>query len=851
MNQQLIDYVVNQKKKSKEYLIGEQEAYIPIVTDDQIECMLMNNHPLVELKDGNGKSYTVSGMRSPINQTTQACFKLKYLKHKPMSPHKAMQYLSGIWTISTLVNNSVIYPFMVFINGIFIPWELIKIIINDENYYILVDTTENTNFSNIITDVKYVQTVALPEFFSYKVNSSYNKDKTVFMFNKDGMLINKGSLNELKYSFELDGDHTVIFIHKHSYTSINAEKIFETNKNGDVTNIKLSPNSVILFSEGKLATGNKINITKAYDIERKLENGDTVQCKDFVKSEDLLGTNPKITIDSTLLSIDSENNDDMYDYDYIIFANYNYTPTLDNISRLDLNGLQEILKKYDSLSEEEQKSFDEWYENLKIEYDPEHHASLFNNIASDKYIAKLIWWISRYNGWIFNEYYKGKSNISIEEHSGKYVLDSTMDDGCMYISTHNDNTGDEYIIILVNGELYKYYHACRYDAGKFIIPVNDILDDDIIEILRFKNVNNAEYDISFNKYENENYSPDIVNDNMILFSTETFDDHFEFPYNGLQHFPVDYTYNTDGNVILQDENYYGKQLMLVYKNRFKHATYKLERSPGDYTVDLGDKFMYCNDYKKYLIFYNGRRLTTANYRLTLPVRSTTPFSRFELYLTMPINEGDQLDVFYLPALMNDVALISEIDLSGDIAIDKLKLPYELTSELYSVWVNGKKIPASHILDIGATESDNTTKSLFRIITNEHSTQSVCVTQHIPSDEDLFKYFDSDERETIWDNITKNSIFDIESLLGDYVEALTNNEVYTYKGAVDIKSIMYELIREQYMMNPRVDTSEPFVYDYQDVDQTAIEGYDDNNNAIIPTSDANIDDNLDNVLRVDV
>ena len=384
------------------------------------------------------------------------------------------------------------------------------------------------------------------------------------------------------------------------------------------------------------------------------------------------------------------------------------------------------------------------------------------------------------------------------------------------------------------------------------MPVQDIKDEDIIEILRFKNVNNTELSITLNKYEVENYNTDIVNDNMILFSTETYDDHFDYPYSGLQHFPVDYKLDdSNGNITLYNDNYYGKQLKLVYKNKFKHATYKLSRTPGEYTLDLGDKFMYCNDYKKYLIFYNGRRLTSDNYRLTLPVRSTTPFSRFEIYLTMPINEGDKLDVFYVPALMNDVALLSEIDLSGDIVVDKSKLSYDLTSELYSVWVNGKKVPASHILDVGAASSeDDSLKSLFRIITNEHSTQSICVTQHIPSDEELSKYFDND-KDNIWDMITKNNVFDIESLLGEYIDELSNNEPSVYKEAVDIKSIMFELIREQYMMNPRVDTSEPFIYDYQDVDQTAIEDYDSENNAILVTSDANRQDNLDNVLRVDV
>ena len=50
------------------------------------------------------------------------------------------------------------------------------------------------------------------------------------------------------------------------------------------------------------------------------------------------------------------------------------------------------------------------------------------------------------------------------------------------------------------------------------------------------------------------------------------------------------------------------------------------------------------------------------------------------------------------------------------------------------------------------------------------------------------------------------------------------------------------------MNPRVDITEPFMYDYQDVDKTAIEGRDSDDNAILPVADSNRQDNLDNVDR---
>ena len=62
--------------------------------------------------------------------------------------------------------------------------------------------------------------------------------------------------------------------------------------------------------------------------------------------------------------------------------------------------------------------------------------------------------------------------------------------------------------------------------------------------------------------------------------------------------------------------------------------------------------------------------------------------------------------------------------------------------------------------------------------------------------------------------------------------------------------MYELIRKHFMSNPRVDVTGPFAYDYQDVDNTAIDGYDSGDNALLPTGDANTTDNL-NIERSEI
>ena len=47
-----------------------------------------------------------------------------------------------------------------------------------------------------------------------------------------------------------------------------------------------------------------------------------------------------------------------------------------------------------------------------------------------------------------------------------------------------------------------------------------------------------------------------------------------------------------------------------------------------------------------------------------------------------------------------------------------------------------------------------------------------------------------------------------------------------------------------MIGANVDTTEPFVYDYTDVDKTAIEGQDSGGNNLLMAGDSNRTDNID-------
>lgn len=817
---QIIETINRYKAKSADHLNNQQIAYIPTVNSDQIECLI--------------NSYLIDGKRTIIDQANQVCFKLRYLNFKPMEPRKAIKYKNGSWSIADLVNDDVILPFILFINGVFIPWETITLAIGQENYYVISDLTSlkgdkdiYNNFASTIRNVRFAQIVQLPACANYKPNGDI--DKSIFSFDLRGRF-EPLKVNTPKYVFEIsDGNH-IACAKWRTTDPINAFKVMEKSR------LKLVKGNISLFKNGLFSTGTLEKIKKAFDGNHKDEaTGKVTPCLDLVTDDSELVQNPKVKLDSSLLSVANGSNEDSSMYDIVLTINYKYTDTTDNIFKAELEALKPLIESQNS-----GESNPEYLRQLQTPFEMQMSRKKYY----DQNVADCIQKMMSYDASLFNSVYKDISNLKIEEHTGQWLLDQVDLDGTVKLSRQHNHMTDEYILILVNGQMYKYYYMCKYLANKYIVPVQGISSNDIIEILRFENVNNCVTDIVINEDDGfKNISNEIINENMILFSTETDLDYFDFPANGLQHFPVEYTLETDEDdnvkITLANPFYYGKSLKVAYKNRFQHFWYNLEETTDKYTVDLGNKFMYCNEYAKFLIFYNGRRLGSDHYRLTLPVRPTTPFSTFNIYLTLPIQKGDRLDVVYVPSLMSDVTMIPEAELSGDIVVDKSLLDYGLSTDLYMVWVNGKKVPGSHIADIDSRH--------MRILTDQKSTKTLCVTKYIPSVEELTSVFK--DNEALWDKvISQLTNEEIYKLLGIEGGVLSDTEESVYANAVSIKAIMYELVREQFMMNPRVDVTNAFIYDYQDVDKTIIESRDSANNAILPVADANRTDNLDNVER---
>lgn len=807
---QIIENINLHKTKSAGPLKSQQITYIPTVEDDQIECTV--------------PSYLIDGKRTLLNQGYELCFKLNYLKFKSMLPRKAINYKTGIWSIHHLVSENVIQPIMLFINGKFIPWDCIDIAIGQENYFIVIDSRRDMHYVvDLVRDPKYATIVTLPSHVVCERFYPEMDENVLFAFNDFGDF-DSGNIH---YAFRNSTDaHHMMFHYWVTEGDVNAFPIFTD------TSIKMTGENVILFVNGLFSSGTRKKLKRAHDSST---TSSIRPCYDLIESDEDVGVNPNVKFDSTLLTISEGTNENNDRYNFAVFINSKYTPNADNISRVSTTYIAPMIQ-----SQNVGEEVPEYLEDLQKPFE----LTMDRNKSYETNVAEAIKTMLSYNASLFNPVFLEKSNLVIEEYSAEWVMANLRDDGTIIIPRQHSAMIDEFIIMLVNGSLYKYYKMAKYKANQYIVPIQDINYDDTIELLRFQNVNNGVTDLTVHADDGfYNYSAEIINEDMVLFSTETDLDHFEFPEDGLQHFPVEYSLETneDGfiKITLANEFYYDKPLKVAYKNRFQHFWFNLTETTDKYTVNLEDKFMYCNDYSKYLVFYNGRRLGSDHFRLTLPVRPTTPFNTFDIYLTLPIREGDRLDVIYVPSLMSDAIMKPEVPVSGDIVIDKSIINYGLSTDLYMIWLNGKKVPASHIYDIDSSH--------LRILTDEETTETLCITKYIPDIDVLTDVFK--ENEALWDTIIAQlSNEEIYKLLGINGVDLTNTEESLYANAIGIRAIMYELIREQFIMNPRVDITGPFIYDYQDVDQSVIESYDSGGNALLTVADANNTDNLDNVER---
>ena len=859
-----------------------------------------------EMVDSQQLTYYVGDRREvAVNIQTEICFHLKWLRLKPMTPEQYLRLQESTTHMEDLISAGLIFPFLIFINGHLIRWENITIIISQERYDMLI-TGLDQEFFDLINPDRFldveteVHTLQLPDSIEYYQGGYPVDEHTLFAFDEQGVLVRSGEA----YIRIQNYDTTVEVIDVAPVPG--ATFIFD-----DDPMFKYFPENVFVFNAGVYDGNADIKVLAT---AMMIYNGQLPETEDPNAIMVRIFHNTKLT-----------------------------TPTYDNIRKVNVNNIQADL--FAALQESD--TTPEYMTYLAPSFDPPYDI----NKSDEENNTNILNYIAEYDFILFNRVYQSNKDFVELEVDYNWVMAHLTEDNYLRIPRRFQDGNNFYIMVMVNGELYEFYRQSKYEFGWFLCPTQGMQDGDTIELLYFKGCKNFVLDANISLDEEFlRLDPWIYNKDLRVFSKYTKETYFTFPDDAQTMFPIEYSLEYDSNdekalrIRFTDEYYYGKDIVLANCHRFIYMNYgydditskPIQNSDGTQTyfvIDLSTHFHYCNEYDRYVIFFNGKRLINDFYRLVLPYRPTTPFTKAMLYLCIPINEGDRVDVFYLPHRFHDIWSATNpptMDENGTITVDKELLDFSLDNQLYSIWINARKIPASQIRNISSTK--------LQIMTNLTSTRDIRVTTMISDDEIFDEFKDRFNPEFTGvikitingiiyeftqtsgpafsvDNLSESKIrlnnfssnqdgsieleqtsgptdlsgdiqvtindetaiqlqdttdySDPEATTGDtpnYVEfskwdkvidlyndhftlmgidkpTIENTDEAAFPNVIPTISVMREIIRDWYETNPIVDITGPFLYDYGDVDQSAIIGQDPMGNDMLDVADANQSNNL--------
>ena len=790
------DVVVQYRPNRVNDITDQQIAYIPRLEEDQVECSM--------------PYYIYEGKKVAINPKKQIVFKLRYLHfNDKMNSIKRRNYRSCRTILLNLINKKVLKPFMLFINGIFISWAAISIIINNDDYYLMIDFDYARAISNLCQTYQFVQMFSLPDSMYY-IDMRHTKpnSKPLFMFNQNGLFT-------IDLREAVDGiTQDIVDIDSFSYfrlnRSVNAVRLYDNNKK-----IKISDKNIFLFVNGKLNFG-VLKKIKRSRLKTKIVDGKETAYLEFYYSNHTVNNNLSISIVGNLISVDDGKITNSV-FDIMLFMNSSFTSeNLDNIMRIT------EASRIDAVMSANNGVILPYYSRLSRPFD----LPISMNSASSIPLSENF--IAGYNPCLFNELVKTYSTIEIQELKGSDILKSIAKakrGNVISIALKHDGMYEERILLFINGLLYVNHSISTLNTNTINIPIRSTISaDDAVEIMRFKNVNNFETNIVVNEHDGFIYQCGaLVNDDMCLFCKTPSQSEYTYPEDGFQQFEVEYTLEYDEKgyvkIVLTDEFYYGKELTVAYKNRFVYKNFKISKNNTD-SINMENHFKYCIDVNRYMIFVNGRLLNKNRYNIAIPCDPASDNYQFLLHLNAPLKGTDRLDVVYVSTDLEDFLLQDELDPTGDIAVDQEDLDYVFSKELYMIWINGKKIPISQLDDINTT--------CIRVNKDQKTTSNLRVIKYIKCSilQDLISSTQSDWDKGIFD--TGMSRDAINAIIGKKDIVYTNTEPdyggtnTTNQPAIDISNNVLILSGTNNNMTFSISNSVGILDDHGDTIQTDID-----------------------------
>ena len=495
-----------------------------------------------------------------------------------------------------LINEDVIQPFIIFLNGKFIKWSDITIIRDCNFDYIKIEGT--------YTPEAKIDCILLPRDIKYQENVTRKNvsEDTYFVFTEDGRLDfsfnnpytiidvpnvycesfmmsdGKRYKSSLKSDYLINDDSILVFTN-----NLYNNKAVTHNEGLNVISIDNKLDNILILFSNKTKNGEKDNLSvlpnKKYITDKLLEPPLTDNFKGIIERFDFSFTRDKLWEDNLLDSLK-----------YIM----NYNPNLMKDAYLPLCNIE--YRYYTGQ--------DLW--NLA---DEKRYVRISRLINKSEHTQLIIF----KNGLLYNGYHR----MYIEK--GRTFVIKLMDDVEM-----NDKFEFMFIKNTDNKEYPLYLYSLKQDSTYPLDPHFDLkhakmfCKDHPDKKFSIKTSDNIQYEVGFTYEKKDN--------DEVMFS-------------------------------LKNSWYYDKDLSLVSGRDFRYYHTTAQDTSIGYL--LPNNFKYANDLNRYMIFVNGRKIDKENYRITT-IDPTRPFTNIAVYFKLILEKYDTVDIFYLPDIMEEVTVQPDV-----------------------------------------------------------------------------------------------------------------------------------------------------------------------------------------------
>lgn len=728
-------------------------------------------------------------------------------------------------TLDNLVEQDKVWPFLLFVDGVVIQWSKITIIHDYDYSYLRID--------EITPDYSFNATMVVFPLPSKMVR--YGEDRDVLVsadrkglyFGADGKLLENTDFNEISVRLEmLDKD---MYFKRVDLTKLDSHILeFENLPDGFVPTTE---NILTFNSDGSYNFNKDLNIiTNSYNGVYGL----------FDVAEDL------------------------GDIKWAILM-YN-TKKVEKISSHVFTRAEDLDRKsIVNLLLNTPKDSDIWKDiiNPLIEtFDFDHDVCS----AYEDNIDRAMKYIVRYDFNMLGDLFVDNTNIISMTYTGFEFKSKASEKGYVHLSRkHCSDNIEDVVIMFVNHKLYQYMIDITYTTNTINIPIFGILNDDHVEILMFTKCNNSVYSIKVDSPDEAVYiHPDLNLEDCYIMSDECPDAVYDVPDSeeGRKQYIVDLSYTRDGDkykIAFTKPYYYGKTITLVPKRQFRY--YRFKQKDGQYKVILPTQFNYCHDPDRYLIFVNGKKIDRTEYTISI-MNENRPFDKLILYVSTILDDGDYIDIFYIPEILIEKYKTERMANSGLLMLEdeetyvNYPTTYPLSKYTSMIFINGLKVNPLDIKDVSLNSMLINVDKYIRNedgsiahdgydneIVNRHQVDSVdniTILEYAVGNKDVAGYLEglyeqcseeydpeqidfSHTASDAWKNLINTLLTKyaeegkdyagLEKIFGDIFE--NNDPAQSYKdNFAPLRSILYDVVIDYYMGRNDVPTGDKFVYDFE-------------------------------------